>query len=355
MKVGAIIGFGNIAEHGHWPTYETESDVEIVAVVEPSPARQAAARANKADLRLYSTVQELFANEQIDFIDVCTPPASHADLALQALGRGIHVLCEKPLTLKQAEYEQLAAAQRSSGKTVFTVHNWKHAPIYQKAFEWLRAGRIGPVWHVELFVLRDSHCKGAATDSSSSLDPAEDWRTNPNIAGGGVLVDHGWHAFYLLLNLVGAEPQSVLSKLLRSDDQSLEEAAQTLVQFPGADAYIHLTWRAPMRKNSALIQGLEGTLLIDDDRLLLTTLAGGREEMRFASALSTGSYHADWFKSFWPSFVEELSSEERRGENFYEAGWCLALTSAAYDSHARGSQDVPLHAPQRLRFLEARP
>lgn len=339
---GAFIGFGQIAEKGHWPSYAAAQDVEIGAVMDPSTARQAAAKALKPSLRVYSSVEELFRAEKLDFVDICTPPSSHATLALNALEHGAHVLCEKPLTLKPAEYLDLAQASERAQRTVFTVHNWKLAPIFQKAFAWIREGRIGPVWHVEIFTLRNTVCKGSDTGAQS-----DDWRKMASIAGGGILVDHGWHSFYLLMNLVNAEPQKILAKMLkdREDPESLEEAVQTLVQFPEANGYIHLTWRAQMRRNNVIVQGQKGTILIDDDRLLLTTHDGAREEVKFESALSAGSHHADWFQGLLPEFFAEIQTPSKRGTNFKEAGWCLALTSAAYQSNMQGFKEIPVDFP----------
>lgn len=345
---GAFIGFGNIAELGHWPSYAASPDCEIVAVMDPSPARQEAARRLKADVRIYNSVEELFATEKLDFVDICTPPASHAPLALTALQHGCHVLCEKPLSLKPSEYEALAVEAKRQGKTVFTVHNWKYAPIFQKAFSLIRSGRIGPVWHVEIFTLRNNVCQGSASGvTQNTTGKAENWRQDPTIAGGGILVDHGWHSFYLLLNLIGAEPERVLSKMLLSkeDPNALEEAAQTLVQFPEADGYIHLTWRSKMRRNSVVVQGLEGTVLIDDDRILLTTHAGQQEEIKFESALSAGSHHADWFQALLPDFIAEMQDPSKRGTNLREAGWCLALTSGAYESNLHGFKEIAVAFP----------
>src|SRR5204862_1976175 len=116
-----------------------------------------------------------------------------------------------------------------------------------------------------------THCKGATQAAKS-----EDWRMSREAAGGGILVDHGWHSFYLLLNAVGSAPERIVAKMHSDpeDKNALEDAVQTLIQFPEADGYIHLTWRAKMRRNSIIIQGDKGTLLLDDDRLLLTTHDG---------------------------------------------------------------------------------
>jgi predicted dehydrogenase len=349
----AFIGFGNIAELGHWPSYAKASEgkpseAEIVAVMDPSPKRQEAAKA--LNLRVYNSVEELFRTEKLDFVDICTPPSSHAELALKALEHGCHVLCEKPLTLKPTDYEDLAKASAKAGRTVFTVHNWKFAPIFQKAFALIREGKIGPVWHVEIFTLRNNVCKG----STEAAQP-DNWRTSAAVAGGGILVDHGWHSFYLLMNLMNAQPEKILAKMLkdREDPESLEEAVQALVQFPEANGYIHLTWRSKMRRNNVMVQGQTGTLLIDDDRILLTTHDGKREEIKFDSALSAGSHHADWFKALLPEFIAEIKNPAKRGANFKEAGWCLALTSAAYQSNLQGFKEVEVSFPGQRKSQTA--
>jgi len=145
---------------------------------------------------------------------------------------------KKPLTVKLAEYEALSQAIAQTKRTVFTVHNWKYAPIFQKAFALLREGRIGPVWHVDIFTLRDKRVPRAA----GALDP-EDWRRKASVAGGGFWSTMVGHSFYLLMNVLNATPQKILAKMLkdRQDPESLEEAVQALVQFPEADGYIHLT------------------------------------------------------------------------------------------------------------------
>src|SRR5439155_13250699 len=106
----AFIGFGSIAEFGHYPNYAHSSEAEIVAVADPSGARRQRAQIIEPGLRVYDTMDELFRGEKLDFVDICTPPSTHATLALKALEQRCHVLCEKPLTLKVSDYEDLAKA-----------------------------------------------------------------------------------------------------------------------------------------------------------------------------------------------------------------------------------------------------
>jgi predicted dehydrogenase len=108
-----------------------------------------------------------------------------------------------------------------------------------------------------------------------------------------------------------------------------------------------------MRRNSIIIQGTQGTLLLDDDRLLLTTHDGKREETSFESPLSAGSHHPDWFHNLLPDFLDEIKNPAKRGANFQEAGWCVALTSAAYESNVRGFQEVAVTFPGQLKPVPA--
>jgi predicted dehydrogenase len=347
---GALIGFGNVAAYGHWPAYSESKDFEIVTVVDPSPERRKVAQQLRPDLTVFSSFEEFLQakHKALDFVDICTPPTSHVKMAQECIRKGWHVLCEKPLALHAGDYTLLVRHVERAEKTVFTVHNWKYSPIFQKALQTIQQGRIGAVWHVELFVQRDSFCRGSAQGKpGTAAEEAEDWRTSREIAGGGILVDHGWHSFYLLLNAVGTAPERVVARMHADpeDSDALEDAVQALVQFPEADGYIHLTWRAKMRRNSIIIQGTKGTLLLDDDRLMLTTHDGKREETMFESALSAGSHHSDWFHTLLPDFLAEIRDPAKRGANFREAGWCVALTCAAYESNVRGFQEVAVTFP----------
>lgn len=341
---GAIVGFGNVAAKGHWPALSGSPDVEIVAVADHSAARRDAARVLAPALRVYPSIEDLAAGETLDFVDIATPPSSHVPLAAFALGRGWHVLCEKPLTLEPAAFDRLSACAEASGRVLFTMHNWKVAPIVEAAVAAVGAGRVGAVRHVDVLVFRNQPCKGASDAAPVAGRTAGDWRQDRRAAGGGILVDHGWHNFYLVLNLVGGDPQTVCAFLTRPDEHpdSLDDSARVTVTFPGAEAFLHLTWRAPARRNVMIVYGDGGLLTIDDDRLVVASRGCEPEETRFPAALSAGSHHEDWFRALLPHFVAEVRDESRRGVNLREAAWCCALTDAAYRSAAEGGREMPV-------------
>ena len=80
--------------------------MKIVAVVDRTESRRQAARESIPGVATFATIEELAAGTEIDFVDICTPPALHGEPMLDALARGWNVLCEKPLLLDLVELEK---------------------------------------------------------------------------------------------------------------------------------------------------------------------------------------------------------------------------------------------------------
>jgi len=149
MYRGAIIGLGNVALHGHLPGWRRRRDVQIVAVTDARPEQHVLVPEHAPGARWYPTAAELLADADVDFVDICTPPSSHAALVHEALERGRHVLCEKPLVSSPEDLASLARLAQQTGRVLYTVHNWHHAPIVRRTAELIREGRIGRVEHVD--------------------------------------------------------------------------------------------------------------------------------------------------------------------------------------------------------------
>ena len=202
MLRGAIIGLGNVAVHGHVPGWLRRRDVQIVAATDSRPEQRAQLKALAPDARWCATADELLAEAPLDFVDICTPPSSHASLIQSALERDLHVLCEKPLVGSLDDLMPLARLAEKTGRVLHTVHNWHHAPIVRRTAELIREGRIGAVTRVVWHTFRT---RPAVTGDESNGN----WRVDPAVAGGGVLTDHGWHVFYVVPRWIGQSPRSV--------------------------------------------------------------------------------------------------------------------------------------------------
>jgi predicted dehydrogenase len=238
---------------------------------------------------------------------------------LDALARGWNVLCEKPLLLDLAEFEKVRTLARKSGRAVVPVHNWKYAPIIRAATEALRSGLIGSLREVEIETLRIEDC--------AAIDPNNpNWRRDPAMAGGGVLMDHGWHAIYLARHWFGDDPVQVEARLHRATPNGIEDEATLRLRFQNGPARIFLTWRAEARRNTMRLRGDHGEIAINDDTLKM----GDEEEIRFESGLSAGSHHADWFEAMLPDVLRNFRAPESARDSFEEAALCLSVIRRAY-------------------------
>src|SRR5262249_14270289 len=173
------------------------TDAVIVAATDTSPARRDEARTRLPEARWHDSVGSLLAERELDFVDICTPPSSHAALIEAALDRGLHVLCEKPLVGSPAELTRWSAGARAAGLVPHPVHNWHHAPIVAATDALIRDGRIGPVREVTWRTFRTRPAAAAGGDA---------WRADPAVAGGGVLPDHRWHVSHVIPPRGGAAP-----------------------------------------------------------------------------------------------------------------------------------------------------
>jgi len=324
---GALVGFGAVAKNAHAPALSRRADLAILAVADADPQRLRLAEEAFPQARPYDSLEALLDVEKnLDFVDLATPPWLHGRQVAMALERGLHVLCEKPLTLDPAEYRRIAEASRRRDRTVFTAHNWACAPIWAKAAELSASGALGEVRHAELHAVR--------TKPSAAAGPG-DWRTDPGLAGGGILVDHGWHNLYLLKRVLfpgGDLPSSVEAAPFfhRPAPTAAETEATVFYRFPAATALLHLTWRGVARSNWALFHGSRAALELRDDHILLREGAAERR-FDFPEKLSAGSAHPEWFADLLPGFLAEVRDPSARGGNLAEAGFVLDLIRRAYD------------------------
>src|SRR5438445_830201 len=162
---GAIIGSGSVARGGHLPAFretpELRERVELVACVDDGPEA-----ASLDGLPLLRSPEQLRDFGPIDFIDICTPTATHIDLALWGLAQGYHVLCEKPVALTRAEAERLTSAARRQGRILAPCHQYRFNPVWLQIAEWLRTEAIGRWYLAEFAVYRQAADPGAGTPRS---------------------------------------------------------------------------------------------------------------------------------------------------------------------------------------------
>ena len=298
------------------------------------------------NVRVYDDLELMLDGERLDFVDVASPPAYHAATAMTALAAGAHVLVEKPLCLERDEFESLRAVAASRARVLMCVHNWKHAATYRLAHDLVMAGRLGEMRYVALDRLRTA-------PAGIGLGASGRWRLGA-ASGGGILVDHGWHVFYLMRWLMGGlDPDAITAFMGVAQEAPVEDVADLRVIFPGDRiASAHLSWRSPLRRTRAMLYGSKGALEIDGDRATLTARSGRSEDVSPAGD-PDDSYHSAWFAGVAADFeravhqsigqnIGEGVESVAAAENLAEARAALELTLSAQESNRQGGGQVKI-------------
>lgn len=352
---GALIGFGFIMEQGHAAAYRrrltTRGDVEIVAIADICDARRAAARAAFPDARVYSSHELLLAHEAdgLDFVDIATPPAAHTEIALAALDAGVHVLCEKPLSTTVSDAAALIDRAQRAERVLFPCHNYRHAPVIKAVREVLDSGVIGRVHTVTLQTFRNTHARGVA-------DWRPDWRRECEHSGGGIAMDHGSHAFYLIFDWMDALPTSVSARARAGvapcgTPHDTEEDFTCTIGFPEGYATVHLTWTAGVRKVLYTLHGEQGAIRVEEDHIEVAHMRPDASrsyqgkwefERRAISSDWMDSSHSSWFDSLFDEFRVAIDEDDYAGADAHTAFECIQLITAAYTSAAQQSREITI-------------
>lgn len=143
---------------------------------------------------VYSDYDEMLATEELDAVCICTPNRLHAPMVRAAVARGLHVMCEKPLTLDAAEAHSLVVAARGAGITHGINFSNRSNPAVQYIQTQLETGVCGRIREVHLTYLQDW-----LSDSNAEYT----WRNSRTESGSGVLGDLGSHMLDLSRVFIG--------------------------------------------------------------------------------------------------------------------------------------------------------
>lgn len=151
MRRIGLLGAGWVARH-HLAAYrELAGRARVAAICDPSEAARSARAAEYGIPGTYADAAALLDAEALDAVDIAAPREYHAALCRLAAGRGLPVLCQKPLAPTLAEAEALVAALR--GRVRLMVHeNWRFRPHYRLIRRWLDEGRVGPLRQIVMAV-----------------------------------------------------------------------------------------------------------------------------------------------------------------------------------------------------------
>jgi predicted dehydrogenase len=202
----------------------------------PEKAMASAADLGIAPERAYASFGEMAVREArrkdgIDAVAIVTPNHMHAPVAMQFLKRGIHVICDKPLTATLPEAKKLAKAAKESGVVFVLTHNYTGYPMVRQAREMIAAGELGEIRLVQAEYVQD----WLTEPIEQSGQKQAGWRTDPAQSGaGGSTGDIGTHAYNLASFVTGLTLDS-LSADLQSfvPGRRVDDNGHVLLRFQG--------------------------------------------------------------------------------------------------------------------------
>ena len=224
--------------------------VDSVAVTDFDPALADRAARDWGWARSVPTWQEITASDDVDVIDICTPNDTHVDIALDALERGKHVLCEKPLALAGDDAHRLCRAALATDRVTQVGFVYRQWPAVAMARKLIDEGAIGQVRTARARFL---------LDYNSNPEVPMSWRFDRARAGSGALGDVGSHCIDLLQFLAGpitavaARMQTFVGQRRAPDgnlvDVTVDDQTEILADFEsGATGTILASWAATGHK-----------------------------------------------------------------------------------------------------------
>jgi predicted dehydrogenase len=243
----AILGAGYVGREHSTAYREIGATVVGVADVVEEAAR---ALADPWGARAMTDYRALLDETRPDVVSVGLPNDLHLEATLEALERGMDVLCEKPLALDSGQARRMVEEAERRGRVLMTGyhHRFQEAILQTRAL--IQGGELGTL------------CSFRCLFAWHMRRP-ESWKFQPAAAGGGVLIDSGGHAIDLFRYLVGEVARvSTVMATLRPGSEVEDNAVALLESADGTPGVIEVSWTAEPALE-LVVEGMMGTVRVE--------------------------------------------------------------------------------------------
>jgi predicted dehydrogenase len=246
----AVVGCGGMGDV-HLARWSEVSGARIAAVCDLDTAAATRAAA-QFGAEAHTDWRALVQSAGLDIIDICTPPNLHRDIAIAALDRGLHVLCEKPLARTSAEAREMVGKAEENGRMLMTAFCHRFHPPVLFAKDLIENDDLGRI------VMFRSRFSGSFPGIEGQ------WFSDPEISGGGALLDTGVHSIDLFRYLVGEVTSASGKSATVNPKLHVEDCAvATLQSEGGALGVVETSWSTPGGRNVLELYGTAGACIID--------------------------------------------------------------------------------------------
>lgn len=263
---GAVIGYSGAFDMGKVHAQQMiAAGIEFVAACDLNSTRLEQAKLDFPGIQIYSQVEELLLQQDIDLVAVITEHNSHFQLAKQVLASGKHCILEKPMCITTAEADEMIRLAQEKELMLSVYHNRRWDAWYLTLQDLISKDILGDIFHVEMFFGGYHH-------------PGNWWRSDKEISG-GALYDWGAHFIDWLLGVVPGKIISVRGYVQNRvwDEFSNEDHIDSTILFEsGAVAQLQCSSIARLGKAGRRFLGTKGAVVdIGDGKLTLQTEVNG--------------------------------------------------------------------------------
>lgn len=356
IKVG-VVGLGKMGL-SHHALLHAHPEVEAIAC--DSSKYVLGVLEKNTGVTAYTDYEQMLAKAELDAVVIATPSSAHAPMVRAAFERGLHVFCEKPLTLSAADSEELSRLAAERGLVTQVGYHNRHVAAFGEVRKLLDAGAIGEVTHV----------LGEAYGPVVLKQKGGTWRSRRS-EGGGCLYDYAAHVINLINWYLG-EPSgvggTVLPKVFSADT---DDAAFGTLYFPDSKTgQISVYWSDESYRKMTTrvtIWGTAGRIFADRQECQVylrdtATIPPGYEQgwnVRYTTELTEPVWfylRGEEYSAQIEAFVEQVKAGAPDGLNGFDSAAATDQTIAmmvadaqAGPSTAPDAGGVPAAAATRRR------
>jgi predicted dehydrogenase len=232
---------------GYWGpnllrNFRSIESCRVTAMADADPARLAEPSRMFPDVRTHGSARDLIADPEVDAVVLALPAALLPDLALEALDRGKHVIVEKPMADSLDSGWRMTEAARDPGLVTMVDFTFVYSPPVRYLRSLVEAGRMG-----------EPHYYQSTRINLGRFQPDVD-----------VVWDLVVHDVAILAYVLGRDPQTVLAAGRGQGGGRVDTAHVTLTYADGFQAFVHVSWMAPIKVRTAVFACRGGMVLYND-------------------------------------------------------------------------------------------
>lgn len=247
-----IIGTANIARWGMIPGMKQADNCELYAIAGRSLEKAESYKQNYGFTKAYGSYDELLDDPEVQAVYVPLPNDIHVKWVTEALKKGKHVLCEKPLALNAEEAQLMYDTAKANGVILMEAYAYLHSPYIESLKDDIKSGIIGDVDYVDTSFVTQGY--------------KEDFRLHKEL-GGGAFYDLGCYCTTMILSMIDSDPEMVKA-VAEFSDLGVDLSTSAILRFKnGARAALQVGMILDMTSNSRydrlLIHGTKGSIRSD--------------------------------------------------------------------------------------------